>query len=713
MFHKYPYTDYHELNLDYIMKLCRENVGLHLNVLGDNLRLVNDNGDVVSSVTVSYAEKALSDKNGKDIDTYIFSAGTSGDTIVFTHGDNTISSITVPYAVKAENDIQGKDILDYVYNVQVAGDKLRVTKGDATIAELTVPYAVKATTDKNGKDITTYGAALAAEGNKITLRDSTGTLINEITVPYATNAGLADEATHAIDADDALHADEADHADDADNADLATLATNCTNAVQSVAVSGDNIVFTTYGGSTFNITSPYSIKAQKDDLGNVIKTTYIANVTQNSGTGKLSFLDALGNTVVELTPIAGSAINDSYGNLIADFIKSITVTAGSNYVTVTHGTGTVDTITIDYATRAWKDTNGNVIKNTYVKNMECIEDVDDGHWKLVAYNGDTPQAELFRFEVYAYAAQCDVNGKLLTSYVADVDYNASKAIVVKDGANNTLKTLANKVANIADVTLTSPADGEVLTYDSNSTKWINKALPANYYVMTCSDSSHAMTSWTDWQAGGTTLSTPNLYDAKGNPVADWSVLTPKDTIYFEFTSDGTIFNTFRLANVDDDPGYGSISYQFEFVGTEAGAIPDSYAYIVRIGLFDGNITTKKGYRVLLKNSGGGGGSSVTTYYLYNEWGSAATFSSLGTASNCVLKDSNSANVNISTLNTAFTAGTVYVQDADGAKTRVITVGYTSGSIRYFYMLMPMSVSGAKLRCCDWQTNKYQMYDVSL
>lgn len=444
-FHNYPYTDYHELNLDYLLRLCRENVGLSLNILGDNLRLVNADGEVISSVTVSYAEKALTDKNGRDISTYIFSAGASGDTIVFTHGDNTVSTVTVPYAVKAEKDVQNKDILDYVYGVQVAGDKLRITKGDTTITELTVPYAIEASTDINGKSITTYGAALAAEGNKITLRDSTGTLINEITVPFATEANHASTATLADEATHALNADDADHADDADTADFATLSTDATNAVETVAVSGDNIVFTTYGGSTFNITSPYSVKAQKDDLGNTIKTTYIANVTQNSGTGKLSFLDALGNTVVELTPIAGTAINDSYNNLIADYIKQIVVSQNSDYVTVTHGTGTVDTLTIHYSETAWKDTNGNVIKNTYVKDMECIEDVNDGHWKLVAYNGDTPQAELFRFEVYAYAAQCDVNGKLLTSYLADVQINANDNPVFVDGEGNEVHGIAGTV----------------------------------------------------------------------------------------------------------------------------------------------------------------------------------------------------------------------------------------------------------------------------
>ena len=112
-------------------------------------------------------------------------------------------------------------------------------------------------------------------------------------------------------------------------------------------------------------------------------------------------------------------------------------------------------------------------------------------------------------------------------------------------------------------------------------------------------------------------------------------------------------------------------------------------------------------------SGGGGGGSVTIYNLYNEWGSAATYASLGTASTCVLKDSNNNNVNISTLAAAFADGTVYIQDADGALTRVITVGYASGSINYFVMLMPNNTASAKLRSCNWQSNKYMMLDVTL
>lgn len=489
----YPGTDFHEMNLEWLVAMCQKFVGLALNVSGDKLRLVNENGEVVSSVTVSYATKALTDNNGKNIDTYIFSVAGVGDTVVFTHGDGTSTAITVPYAEKAKYDLTGHELEDYIYNVQIAGDTLRITHGDGTIVDLTIPYAVKASTDVDGKDLTTYAASLAVDGDNVVLRDAKGRLLNSITVAYATRAlndGNGDEieasygdklqagtTTVRLISKDGTQLSEitvpyATEASHATNADLATVATDATNAIESVSVSGDNIVFTTYGGQAYSITSPYSVKAQKDDLGNTIKTTYIANVTNNSQTGALEFRDAMGNIVVSLLPAVDTAKNDTYGNLIADFVKTISVSSNSDYVTVTHGTGDVDTLTIHYAETAWKDTNGNVIKNFYISYLECVEDVVDGHYKIVAYNGDTPRAELFRFEVTAYSAQTDINGKDLTSYVADVDYNASKQIKVTDGEGNTLKTLANKLNNIADVDLTGIADGNTIVYDQNSDTFV-------------------------------------------------------------------------------------------------------------------------------------------------------------------------------------------------------------------------------------------------
>lgn len=453
----YPGSSYHEMNLQWLVDMCMKYTGLALNVSGDKLRLVNDKGEVVSSVTVSYAEKATVDKNDRDISTYIFSVAGVGDTVVFTHGDGTTTAITVPYAEKSKYDLTGHEIEDYIYNTQVVGDNLRITHGDGTIVDLVIPFATKSATDVDGKDLTTYAASLAVDGDNVVLRDAKGRLLNSVVVSYATRAlndGSGDEieasygdklqtgtTTVKLISKDGTQLSEitvpfATEASHSDTSDLATVATDATNAIESVSVSGDNIVFTTYGGQAFSIVSPFSVKAQKDDNGNVIKTTYVANVTNNAQTGALEFRDAMGNIIVSLLPAVDTAKNDTYGNLIADYVKTIVASANSDYVTITHGTGDVDTITINYSNTAWKDTNGNVIKNFYISYLECVEDVVDGHYKIVAYNGDTPRAELFRFEVTAYSAQTDINGKPLTSYLADVSINSNNNPVFLDGEGN-------------------------------------------------------------------------------------------------------------------------------------------------------------------------------------------------------------------------------------------------------------------------------------
>lgn len=497
MFHQFPYTDFHELNLDYLFRCCGKGLGLKLDVQGDYLRLINaKDNSVVSQVKVHYADTALDDVDGRHIQTYIFDAAASGTALVFTHGDNTITTVTVPYADKAKYDIDGHEIEDYVYNVQIAGDKVRITKGDGTIVDLTIPFATKAATDVNDKDLTTYAATLSVLGDKIVLLDSMGRQLSEITAPYAIKAlqdvdGDSIKSTYAHslttgtttiilrdknnDVLSEITVPFATHATTADSADFATLAEDANNAIESVAIVGDQIVFTTYDGAEFAMTIPYAIKAQKDDLGNIIKNTYVANVTQNTGTGEISFLDALGNVIASLIPTANKATYDSYNNLIADFIKTIVVSDDSDYVTVTHGTGAVDTLQINYANHAWKDTNENVIKNTYIKYMECVEDVQDGHYKIVCYDGDNPMAELFRFEVWAYKAQVDVNERAITSYVGGVivDEDDDTKLDVLDGENNVQNVITGQVTSTAegvisgtDVTLTAGTLPS-LVYNSN------------------------------------------------------------------------------------------------------------------------------------------------------------------------------------------------------------------------------------------------------
>ena len=53
----YPYTDMHSINLDYVIKLCRENMGLHLEISGDRL-LKTETGKIISSVVIPYATEA-------------------------------------------------------------------------------------------------------------------------------------------------------------------------------------------------------------------------------------------------------------------------------------------------------------------------------------------------------------------------------------------------------------------------------------------------------------------------------------------------------------------------------------------------------------------------------------------------------------------------------------------------------------------------------
>lgn len=466
-FYDFNHCNYHELPLDYIMKLARESMGLKLKVVGDKLQLVNDLGQTLSQVTVSYADMALTDTLGRDIKTYLLSVTDDNNKLVFTKGNGDIIYVTPSFATKAEKDINNKNIVDYVYNVSIVGDKLRVTKGDQTILDLIIPFATSAQTDINSKDLTSYAASLEVNGNKLDLRDSMGRLLNSITVPYAEEAGLAANATNADHADDASHADEAD---EADLATLATLATDATNAVETVTISGNTMVFTTFGGQAYTITCPYSLKSLGDSLGNKISTTYITNVLQNSGTGKLEFYDAEGNVICELLPTSAIAIKDSYNNLIADYIKSIAVNSGSNYVTITHGTGTVDTLVIQYSETALKDSQGSVIKNTYVTELECIEDVNDGHYKLVWYNNDNPKAEIGRCEVWAYKAQVDPNERDITSYIGEVsvDNTDSTKIDVRTGDDVLVNQIsASAIASGTAVTLTSGTLPS-LTYDANT-----------------------------------------------------------------------------------------------------------------------------------------------------------------------------------------------------------------------------------------------------
>ena len=395
MIFNYPYTDNHTINLDYVLKIVRENAGLHLEVSGNQLLMKTADNTIISAITIPYATEAGS--------------------------ANTASSAS--YAS---------------------------TAGSAASAQ----YAAIAGTATTATNATNAAHATTAD-----------------TATTATSATTAATATNATNAAHATTADSATTAASATYAETTGSVEHAEKAFESAAVSGDKIRFTTYDGTNTDITAPFATKAQKDDLNNIIKSTYVANVVDDNGV--LKFNDAEGNTIVSITPTIANAASDSYGNTIADYIKAIAVSSNSNYVTVTHGTGTADTLTIHYSETAWKDTNGNVIKNTYIKRLEIVTDPDDGHKKLVAYNGDDPEAELFRFEIEAYSAQTAAEA----SHAASADY-ATNA-----GTAQTALTSTGSVSGIS-----SPNDERqkiVITNGDGTTTSINlfsKSNPTIYLV---------------------------------------------------------------------------------------------------------------------------------------------------------------------------------------------------------------------------------------
>lgn len=415
----YGYTNFSETNLDYIIKLVRENAGLHLEISGNQLLLKTLDNTVISSVTIHYAEEAG-------------------------HANTATSAINANYANSAN------------------------TATTATTA-------------------TSAGHALTA--------DSATTAGTATTATSATTAGTATEATHATTADTALNANNATHATNADYATTTGNVEHADKAIEAVSINGNNIKFTTYDNTSTEITVPFSTKASRDSSANYITQTYVANVVDNEGV--LEFKNAQGNTIVSITPSSQSATVDSYGNTIADFIKTIKASSDSNYVTVTHGTGSAETLTINFANTAWKDTNGNVIKNFYIGSLEIVKDEVTDHYNLVAYNGDTPKAELFRFEINAYKAQLadeathassadtagtaqiaitTPNGDTIESYTKGISGSSTvrQYLEAKDGNGNVISTIdlfsrSRIVIGFKDIDTSNPTDPYTMSVGASNT----------------------------------------------------------------------------------------------------------------------------------------------------------------------------------------------------------------------------------------------------
>ena len=495
LINKYPYTDFHAVNLDYILKVVRENAGLHLEVSGNQLLLKTADNTIISAITIPYATEAGSANNANSA-AYASSAG---------------SASSASYAA---------------------------TAGSATTAANATNAAHAATADT---------ATSATSATSATNAD------------HADTADLATNATNAVNAQNAAYAESTGSVEHAEK------------AFEAVANNGDNLVFTLGDGSTVAIKVGVANRAMTDYGGNNIRTTYFASVFDDNGT--LRFRDALGNVIASITPSSQTAEEDSYGNTIADYIKTIATAAGSNYVTITHGNGTSETILIPYSESAWKDTNGNVIKNFYAGSMEIVEDAQTGHYNLVVYNGDTPKAELYRFEILAYkaqeaeeadhAAEADhattadsatvasqtPNGDTIQEYAKAITSNDAtygvQHLITKDGDGNVISNIdlfhrSQIVIGFADQDQSNPNSPYNLAVGASETYLISAADLAKF----------ALSSIWDVLDAGVYLG----YVNENDQMIMWSPIYYSNGYYMTSVYDyqGTAFKTFRFTKGSGD-----------------------------------------------------------------------------------------------------------------------------------------------------------------
>lgn len=396
----YPWTDFHDVNLSYILKLVRETQGLHLETAGNNLLMKSADGTVVSSIIVSFAQRA-----------------------------------------------------------ELAALATRANVADSATSAINANFATAAGSAATADSATNAAHAANADiANVATLANSATTAEN------ANHAATADSATNAANAQRAAYAETTGSVEHA------------TNAIETITINGNAVRFTTYGGQNIDITIPYAVKAFKDVSNHEFTKAYVCNVVENTETGALDFKNMEGNTIVSLTPSTTQAATDNYGNNIAEYIKAILVNSGSNFLTINHGDGTSETITIPYSVTAWKDSNGNIIKNSYVKRLEVVVDPNDGKRKLVAYNGDNPEAEIFRIELNCYSAQIADNA----THAVNADHAATADEATT--AQTSTGSVSSITRNRTTLTITN-GDGTTSTIDlfRNSQRylWVKQSINNN------------------------------------------------------------------------------------------------------------------------------------------------------------------------------------------------------------------------------------------
>ena len=216
---KYPYTDFHDVNLDYVIKLCRETQGLHLEVSGNNLLMKSADGTVVSCVDVSHAQQAdlaalatratTADAATTAINAnYATTAGsastadsatnaahaTTADTALTANTANTatnanhasaaevatlaINATNAETATYAETTGSVEHASKAVEKIENNGNYLRYTLGDGTTVDVALQYAQRASRDSSANYITqTYVANVVDDNGVLKFLNAQGGVI--------------------------------------------------------------------------------------------------------------------------------------------------------------------------------------------------------------------------------------------------------------------------------------------------------------------------------------------------------------------------------------------------------------------------------------------------------------------------------------------------------------------------------------------------------
>ena len=428
--------------------------GIKLAVVGDSLQLLDKCNFVLSSVKISQADIALKDIHGHNIDDYVYSVITRDNSLVIVDGNGNEYTLNIPYATEANHAVSADNATN----------------------------AASATNATNAVHATSADTATNATN-----------AVNATNASHATSADSATNATNAVNATNAGHATSADSATNATNAATATNAGHATSADTAT-------------------------KATQDASGNVITHKYVSRIELNSQTGEIAFYAADNSLISQIIPIAQVATEDDEGNIISNYIKSIIFDNQSNYLVVVHGDGTTETIVINYSNTAWKDTAGNIIKNSYFKSVNIVYDNDNEPW-LVFYNGEN--SEIGRIQVVAqsanYAAEA---GHALTADNAVHATSADYALDATHATSADTATNATNAVNATNAAHATTADSATAADSATSATNADYAYQSGY----ASDAAHADTAMNDEDGYEISRYYANNLTARGNNL----VLKAKD-----------------------------------------------------------------------------------------------------------------------------------------------------------------------------------------